>query len=87
MKLLFCFHCEDVRKLGFKETYCSCRRTHGKYIDTNNAEYSGEGCLIGLGNRTLARAVVRHKQDGGNHAIDAFTIPRRAPTVVRKETQ
>ena len=60
MKLLFCPHCNDVKKLDRGMVYCSCRNSFGQYLnDGLHAEVGGLGRVIGIANSDIAEAVVR----------------------------
>ncbi len=61
MKLLFCQLCGDVRKIGFKRTFCSCRKSSGKYLqDGLRAIYHGKFAhLIGIANPDIHEAIQR----------------------------
>src|SRR4051812_43674668 len=45
MKLLYCKKCADVINLMKHTKACSCGKTEGRYIDENNAEYSGDDAV------------------------------------------
>lgn len=69
MKLLFCSSCSDVFSLDMELKTCSCGKTSGRYTDHLNAEYSGEGVMIGFNNSTFINAL----RNPGSDFI-AFTI-------------
>jgi hypothetical protein len=89
MKLLYCADCHDVRALSYRWRRCSCGKVRGRYLkDGLHAEYDGE-ILLGIDNLSLALAVNAEQRDvaEGNtdrfwgHRMEAFVIPRPAPTV------
>ena len=85
MKLILCLECQDVRKLLRDTTYCSCGKSHGRYLDDGlHAEIAGPCVPLGLGNSSLAEAL-RHKDTKSplGHTFTAFVIPPNASTVKR----
>lgn len=75
MKLLFCPHCLDVRKLEVIDairphdqstvmfpTSCVCGKSWGHYLpDELNAVYGGDAVMLGFANSTLALAIKANK--------------------------
>lgn len=63
MKLLFCPHCGDVRKLDLTVTTCWCGLAKGRYLEDRwSAEVNREARLIGLDNNELNRVLsARHR--------------------------
>jgi hypothetical protein len=96
MKLLYCPHCQDVRKLRTEaeiKTYgedivCLCTRSWGRYTDELNAVYGGDAVMLGFANSTLALAIKANKDSpperGNGRTFIAFIIPESAPTVKRE---
>lgn len=95
MKLLYCPHCQDVRKLALQEpglnesTFCDCGKSWGYYTDDINAVYGGDAVMLGFSNHTLAEAMRRQQKhgdqvDGMGRQFVAFVIPESAPTVRRE---
>lgn len=90
MKLLLCPCCSDVRKLRPEKTYCSCRKSWGKYTDDIHAEIGGETIALGIDNKTLALALKAKKLDlhdiFGGHLLEftAFVFRDDAPNITRK---
>lgn len=78
MKLLFCPHCQDVRKLGVVKrdhdnpnllvthtmTHCTCGKSWGYYTDSINAVYGGDAVMLGISNTRLAHAIEMQKTRG-----------------------
>lgn len=74
MKLLFCPHCHDVRKLHSRDhdlleastTRCKCGKSWGYYMaDELNAVYGGDAVMLGINNHSLAHAIVKNKAQSG----------------------
>ena len=63
MKLLFCPSCSDVRKLCYQKTYCSCKKSWGRYTGDLHAEIGGETIALGIDNKTLALALKAKRLD------------------------
>lgn len=92
MKLLFCPHCQDVRKLGGLMTLCECQKSWGHYSDDGlNAIYGGGAIPIGFKNPSLVEAVHAQqdegdREDGMGRRFDAFVMPWCARTISRSES-
>ena len=57
MKLVLCFECHDVFKLGYDITTCKCGKCRGKYNkDGLTAVTNGEGLSIGMNNFDIGPA-------------------------------
>lgn len=76
MKLLFCPHCQDVRKLRGPEparatesnaTYCYCGKSWGYYTDDINAVYGGDAVMLGISNPSLGAAIYNDKHEPETH--------------------
>lgn len=81
MKLIYCPHCHDVRKLGYTLTTCECGRSFGKYDkDGLNAMYSGEAVPIGFANQSFIGAFLDQPESGQGRHFEAFVIPKECPT-------
>ena len=81
MKLIYCSHCDDVRKLSYTLTTCECGRSFGKYDkDGLNAMYSGEAVPIGFANQSFMDAFLDQPESGQGQRFEAFVIPKKCPT-------
>jgi len=82
MKLLLCPECADVRKLGMRKTYCSCRKSWGKYLkDGLHAIIGGKAIPLGFHNGLLIEAIRNRPESGEGSAFKAFVIPKICDTV------
>ncbi|MEM9809391.1 MAG: hypothetical protein AAF959_29430 [Cyanobacteria bacterium P01_D01_bin.56] len=82
MKLIFCPHCHDIRKLGYDCRYCSCGESWGYYQnDGINAVVGGKAIPLGIENSSLKRAIQGRPDQGIGSRIEAFVIPVECPTV------
>ena len=80
MKLLFCYNCEDVRKLQQEMVYCSCGKSWGRYKkDKLNAEYGGIAIPIGFDNNSFVLAYCQERTK--SNIFTAFFIPTTAETI------
>lgn len=61
MKLLMCLDCMDIFNLTYKDKFCGCGKTKGKYTDNLNAEYSGNAQPIGFANGSFRQAYQEQK--------------------------
>lgn len=94
MKLLFCKHCGDVRKLLVRQTtYCECKLSTGWYVDHLYAVITGSYAeCLGILTPTLVNALMEQhelpKTNGaeGEHGvrIEAFIMPHAAPNLERR---
>ena len=81
MKLIYCLHCEDVRKLTRKLTTCRCGRSYGKYAEDGlNAVYGGQAVPVGLTNESFMDALANQPESGLGKCFVAFVIPVKCPT-------
>ena len=85
MKLLFCFKCNDIVSLLREPRACRCGGTSGRYLEDDiHAEFTGDGCLLGISNDSFTEAIKWYKQ---NHHISlgfsAFVIADSATTAKR----
>lgn len=84
MKLIYCPKCQDVRKLDFAVTVCSCGASKGWYADDAlNAVIQGQAIPIGFDNPTLVAALRNQPEDGVGEVFIAFVIPKNCPTVTK----
>lgn len=82
MKLLFCPECYSVFNLAFKEKFCTCRASSGKYMqDGLNAEVYGKGIPLGFHNTKFVQALKKRPKKGNGSRFLAFVIPNECPTV------
>jgi len=84
MKLLYCPKCHDLFKLMNFERQCMCGHSRGKYIDEINSEYVG-GIPIGADNYSFANAIKHQPDSGLGERFDAFVIPKKCDTCLKKE--
>lgn len=81
MKLIYCSHCEDIRKLDYKLTTCKCGRSFGQYApDGLNAMYGGDATPLGLNNQSFTDALTKQPESGRGKRFGAFVIPKKCPT-------
>ena len=85
MKLVLCTECHDVYKLAQGETRsCACGKTSGRYLNSTDAEYSGETAVpMGFGNTSLVKAFQNQPESGDGKRFTAFVIPKECPTMRR----
>jgi len=84
MKLIFCPHCQDVRKLDYKEVRCKCERSSGWYkSDGLNAIIAGSAIPVGFHNASFSRALHSRPVSGPGARFEAFVIPVECPTIER----
>ena len=83
MKLIFCPHCHDVRRLfPGSITTCRCGKSSGRYLaDGLHAEIAGDAIPLGILNGSFAAAVRARPEEGRAERFEAFVIPRDCPTV------
>lgn len=83
MKLIFCPHCHDIRKLQSNTvTSCLCGKSSGQYLaDGVRAVLRGDAIPIGILNSSFVKAVKARPQEGMGERFEAFVIPRECPTV------
>lgn len=79
MKLLLCLTCSDIRALRSKGvTTCECGKTKGRYVDSINAEWNGQGLILGFDNSSLIHAMKKHNNKTHEYMgerFEAFIIP------------
>lgn len=86
MKLIYCPHCEDIRKLALKLTTCECGRSYGRYDEDGlNAMYGGKAVPIGLANESFIVALANQPESGLGKRFVAFVIPKQCPTFTKVE--
>jgi len=87
MKLFLCGFCEDiVRLIRDENRYCMCKKSFGRYLDSNQAVYGGNAIPIGMHNGDLIKAV-GHWACHEKADIRAWTFAKDAPTYTREETK
>jgi hypothetical protein len=87
MKLLLCVKCNEIFSLAVGRVK-SCKGEHvsGQYLEDGLiAEVEGNGYVLGIANRSLAKALTAGDLPEGGRPFDAFVIPDGAPTVVRRK--
>jgi|688.fasta_scaffold1770916_2 hypothetical protein len=86
MKLLFCPHCVDVFNIVLEvEKSCRCGQVKGKYIDKQNAVYSGNPILLGFKNSQFIEASRMNFQKDESVDFTAFTISKTLPSFKKEE--
>ncbi len=88
MKLIFCPHCTDVRKLDTDAMVsCKCGKSSGQYLpDGVQVVLRGDAIPIGILNSSFVRAVKSRPADGLGSQFEAFVIPHQCPTVRQGES-
>ena len=81
MKLIYCPHCEDIRKLSHQMAHCHCGRSFGQYEDRGlNAIYGGDAVPLGFANSSFVDALRNQPEGGMGRCFEAFVIPKQCPT-------
>lgn len=58
MKLIYCPHCGDMRKLYYRKlTACQCERSWGYYVTEEKAQIGGHAIAFGVANPDIHTAV------------------------------
>ena len=84
MKLLFCRSCGDIFRLRYAEKQCECGQTKGRYLNREDAEYSGEHAVpMGIGNYALDNAIRNQPKEGEGKRFDALVIPEICNSFVK----
>ena len=81
MKLIFCPHCQDVRKLLRDRVQCSCGKSYGWYKDKMNAVIGGDAIPLGFDNYSLALSLKIRPESGSGAVFTAFVIPHKCKTI------
>ena len=82
MKLIYCPHCEDVRRLFVNiNTSCTCGRSYGRYTSIKRAVIGGDVIPVGFDNSTFARALKNRPAEGRGERFQAFVVPHWASTI------
>lgn len=85
MKLLLCLKCNHIFSLNFEERFCDCKATKGRYINSQDAVYSGEFAIpLGIANSSFSEALRKQPQTGLGEVFKAFVIPKVCPTFINK---
>jgi len=88
VKLLFCRECNDVIRIVPEDIReCQCGKVKGRYLeDGYHAEYSGDEAIpVAFLNSSFAEAIREQPQEGGGYRFDAFVVPVKCDTFVKKE--
>ncbi|MCM3031397.1 hypothetical protein [Niallia sp. MER 6] len=86
MKLLLCKKCNHIFSLTLQERLCECKATKGRYIDEQNAVYSGKYAVpLGFTNTSLLSAIKNQPQSGSGELFTAFVIPRDCSTFLDEQ--
>jgi len=84
IKLIYCPHCQDIRKLTHLLTTCQCGRSYGQYhSDELNAYYGGIAVPLGIANSSFVDALKNQPPEGMGKRFEAFVIPKKCPTFIR----
>ncbi len=86
MKLIMCGSCHDVVKLDHESRSCKCGKSSGRYLDHNQAVYSGYAMPIGMRNDDLRLAWFNWIA-GKTTDIRTYTFAKDAPTYTYEETK
>jgi len=86
MKLIYCPHCYDVRKIQSEKTHCRCGQCWGMYTDDLNAIYGGEAIPLGVANSSFVKAIEQQPTRGLGRVFQAFVIPKICPTYIQQTT-
>lgn len=82
MKLIFCPHCHDVRKLHYEVVSCRCGKSSGQYLaDGVQARVMGDAIPLGILNSSFVAAIKARPEDGMVERVESFVIPRGYGTV------
>lgn len=83
MKLIFCPHCHDVRKLHTDcIVSCKCGKSSGRYLDDGlHAVLGGDAIPLGIDNSSFVKAIKNRPQRGMGERFVAFVIPEECGTV------
>lgn len=86
MKLIFCPHCHDIKKLHVGTvTSCFCGKSSGKYLpDGVRVVLRGAAIPIGILNSSFVKAIKGRPETGLGSRFEAFVIPMECPTVGRE---
>ena len=84
MKLIYCPHCHDIRKLSYMLTSCECGHSFGQYNEDGlNAAYGGDAVPLGFANSSFVDALKNQPESGLGQCFEAFVIPKQCPTFVQ----
>jgi hypothetical protein len=73
LKLIYCKNCGDIYSLGGTVKSCSCGKTRGVYIDTENAIYGGDNAIcLGIDNNAFEASRNRQRLDGYGVRFDSY---------------
>lgn len=85
MKLIFCQACHDVFSLRDEKRKCYCGLSWGMYEEDGlNASIGGAAVPLGFDNLSFAQALNNRPKEGMGRRFEAFVIPRKAPTIIKK---
>lgn len=80
---MLCKKCNHIFSLAPQERICECKTTKGRYIDDQNAVYSGEFAVpLGFTNTSLLSAINNQPQTGLGELFTAFVIPKDCSTFI-----
>jgi hypothetical protein len=83
MKLIYCPHCLDMKKLRMLELRtCACGKSWGYYLaDDLTAEIGGAAIPVAIENDELREAIRRRPESGRGSSLRARVLPERYETV------
>lgn len=85
MKLIYCPHCKDVRRLTFEKRECECGASFGYYYkDGLHAVIGGDAIPLGIDNFTFGYALEHRPETGMGMTFSAFVIPKQCPSIIDK---
>jgi len=86
MKLIYCPHCHDIRKLHHRSIVCICGRSGGFYHEDGlHAEITGSAIPLGINGSTFVKALANRPKEGMGEEFAAFVIPKKCPTVTENK--
>lgn len=80
MKLIFCPHCGDIKRIRGQFTVCYCLRSCARYVASHQVECNEEAIILGLNSKQLGKAkyrVLNGYARGPLHIGDLHMLPRR----------
>lgn len=79
MKLIYCPHCLDMRKISYEKTFCSCGKSFGEYRrNGKDARIGGSAVPFGMANPDIYDVVTTDRED--HTAVRAWRM-RNSPRI------
>lgn len=78
MRLLHCKSCGDVVRLfkSDEDRHCFCGRTFGRLLPTYHPFHEGDGIVLGVNERNLAKAIAQQPMAGNGPRFYAYVMPK-----------